>query len=162
MDDVSRSKARALPWTRWGLRPQTPICSRKGTDAGSTMKIIALQKFLRGVRWLILGGISAALAVALFLFSIEYYQYLTRNEAKAQEAATAEFRTICIRHGLDPALFHGPVRPDTESDNKSGTYTFDWAISPSETVSVTVMYLPYDMPYSISAGLTEGDPRWKR
>ncbi len=32
------SKARALPWTRWGLRPQTPICLASVEGGGMTWR----------------------------------------------------------------------------------------------------------------------------
>jgi hypothetical protein len=109
----------------------------------------AAWKTLRWVALLVpLGGI-------LYIGSSEAYLYLTRSEARAQSAAQAMFIRICDRQRIDPHSFHGPERPSVQSDQILGAYTFVWTRSPEETIAVSVTYLPYDLPYSISEAITE-------
>ena len=99
------------------------------------------------VRW---GSITALLALlvgAAYLASVESYIYFTRSEAKARTAAQVQFMKICGRYELDPNSFHGPERPRNAAPDQN---MFVWTRSPEETISVSVAYLPYDLPYSIS------------
>lgn len=105
--------------------------------------------------WLGFIGLLLLLAGPLYLGSSEVYLYLTQSEAKAQAAAQTMFKRICDREGLDPRSFHGPERPSVESDKKLDAYTFVWARSPDETITISVTYLPYDLPYSISESIIE-------
>jgi hypothetical protein len=100
-----------------------------------------------------------------YVGSVEFYLYVTRSEAKAQAAAEAVFAQVCDQHALDRRAFHGPVRPSAsvESDEMLGAYTFRWRESAEREITVSVTYLPYDVPYSMSEGLIEGKPHdeWK-
>jgi len=107
------------------------------------------------VRWGGFIGLLVLLGGGLYISSSEAYLYLTRSESRAQQAAQAMFEEICGRQRLDPHSFHGPDRLSVQSDEKLGTYTFVWTRSPEETISVSVTYLPYDLPYSISEAITE-------
>ena len=107
------------------------------------------------LRWLVYGGLFILLLGFLYFSSWEAYVWLTQSDVKAQAAAEAMFKKICGREGLDPDSFSGPQRPSLQSDKKLDTYTFLWSRAPEETISVSVVYLPYDLPYSISQALIE-------
>lgn len=94
-------------------------------------------------------------AGVLYFTAYESYAYLTRSEAKAEAAAQAMFVKICEQNALDPTSFSGPERRIPQPDE----YNFIWARSPDETISVSVIYLPYDLPYSLSEALIER--KWK-
>ena len=91
------------------------------------------------------------LAGVFYLSAFESYIYLTRSDAKAEAAAQAMFVRICEQNGLDPASFQGPERRIPQPDE----YNFVWARLPEENISVSVIYLPYDLPYSLSDALVE-------
>jgi hypothetical protein len=109
----------------------------------------------KAVRWAGLIALLVLLGGILYFVSAETYLYLTQSEAKAQAAAQAMFMRICDRQGLNPNSFHGPERLNVQLDKQRGTYMFVWSRSPEETITVSVMYLPYDLPYSISEAITE-------
>ena len=113
---------------------------------------------MKAVRWTI-GTVGVCLlAGALCLGSAETYLYLTRSEPKARAAAQELFVRLCAKRGLDPASFRGPTRPSVQSDSMLNTYTFEWTRGPQESITISVMYLPYDLPYSISEGILEPKP----
>jgi hypothetical protein len=107
------------------------------------------------MRWGALIVLLVPLGGALYFGSIESYIYLTRSESKAQGAAQAVFSRICEQEKLDPRSFHGPDRPSIELDKKRNQYSFVWTRSFNETINVSVVYLPYDLPYSISEAIIE-------
>jgi hypothetical protein len=117
-----------------------------------------MRSLWMALRWGGYIGLFVVLGAALYISSSEAYLYLTRSESKAQAAAQVMFAKICDRQRLDPNSFHGPNRPSVHSDEKLGTYTFMWLRSPEETITVSVTYLPYDLPYSISEAITERKP----
>jgi hypothetical protein len=102
------------------------------------------------VRWGCFIGLLVLFGGILYIASSETYLYLTRSENRAQAAAQAMFMKICHRQQLDPRSFYGPDRPSIRSDEKLDVYTFVWSRGPEETITVSVMYLPYDLPYSVS------------
>jgi hypothetical protein len=114
-----------------------------------------MKALWRGIRWVVLIVFLLLLGGALYFGSVESYTYLTRSEGKAQAAAQEEFTRICDQQQLDPHSFHGPDRADVVSDEKLGIYTFVWTRASDEKIYVHVTYLPYDLPYSISATITE-------
>jgi hypothetical protein len=116
----------------------------------------------RLIYWLALATVASLLGVFLVVAFIEYYLYFTKNEHDAEIAATSVFKRICIQHGFDPHVFHGPTRPDVNSDKKLGIYQFEWTMDTSKVISVSVVYLPYDLPYSISVGLIENEAGQKK
>jgi len=110
---------------------------------------------MKYVRKIILWGGIILLAVPLFgaayFGSVEFYIYFTRSEAKARAAAQVQFAHICKQYELDPDSFHGPDRP---SNAAADQYQYVWTRSSAETISVSVAYLPYDFPYSISEAIS--------
>jgi hypothetical protein len=110
-----------------------------------------VRYFWKIVRWGAIFALLIPLVVAGYLGSAEYYVYCTRSEAKARAAAQVQFQKICAQHDLDPNSFHGPDRP---SNAAADQYTFVWTRSPDETIYVSVAYLPYDFPYSISEAIS--------
>jgi hypothetical protein len=94
------------------------------------------------------------LAGLAYFGSLELYLYVTRSEAKAQTTAEAVFSEICEQHGLDPRTFRGPFPLGDDADH----YEFVWSQSTGRDITVSVIYLPYDVPYSISPALIEGRP----
>jgi hypothetical protein len=106
-----------------------------------------MTNFWKIVRWGGLFALLIPLVGAGYLASAEYYVYLTRSEPKAQAAAQVQFTKICARLELDPNSFRGPERPDNAAADQ---YTFVWTRSSDETIYVSVAYLPYDFPYSVS------------
>jgi hypothetical protein len=102
------------------------------------------------IRW---GGIIVLLVLLVgagYFGSVESYIYFTRSESKARAAAQVQFLKICDRNGLDPKSFHGPARPSNAAVDQ---YMFVWTRSPEETISVSVAYLPYELPYSMSEAI---------
>ncbi len=91
----------------------------------------------------------------VFLSLNEIYLYVTRSEEKAQVSAQMIFIHICERQRLDPTSFRGPDRPRINMDEEQGVYTFMWTRSQEETITVTITYMPYDYPYSLSNALSE-------
>ena len=120
-----------------------------------------MRIFWRTLKWFGLAFGAAVVLGALYIRGSEVYLYLTQSEEKAQAAASAMFIKICGRQGLDPRSFHGPDRPSIPSDKKLDSYTFVWTRPPKETITVSVTYLPYDLPYSISEGITESEQNAK-
>jgi hypothetical protein len=116
----------------------------------------ALTFFGKFIRWSIYVCALILLVGVLYLGTTETYLYLTRSEPKAEAAAQTLFLKICDRNGFDPNSFQGPERPNLQGDQKTGGYTFVWQKSPEEIIWVRVSYFPYDLPYSISAALSEG------
>ena len=114
-----------------------------------------MRALWRGIRWGALIVLLVLLGGTLYFGSIEVYAYITRSESKAQAAAKEEFTRICEQQQLDPHSFRGPDRPNVSSDEKLGIYTFVWTRAPDEKIYVHVTYFPYDLPYSISAAITE-------
>jgi hypothetical protein len=106
--------------------------------------------------------LSIVAASAVYFTTYEYYMYFSRNEKSAQVEAKGMFSKICERNALNEQSFHGPERDPRAavSDGKQHTYTFLWTRNPGEEIEVTVTYLPYETPYSISAGLVQED--WRR
>jgi hypothetical protein len=107
------------------------------------------------LRWIGFVGLVAILGPIFYFGSLEGYEYLTQSEAKARTAAQEMFLKICDRKGLDPHAFRGPDRPNIEADKQLGQYTFVWTRAPGEVIYVHVMYLPYDLPYSVSNSILE-------
>jgi hypothetical protein len=94
--------------------------------------------------------ILVPLLAIVYFGTVESYIYLTRSEAKERAAAQAQFIRICDDMGLDPNSFHGP---DPLSNAAPGLIMFVWTKSPEEEIYVSVTYLPYDLPYSVSRGI---------
>lgn len=112
----------------------------------------ALKRATRGA--LVVGALLLAGTILYFVAS-ETYLYMTRSEPRAQAAAQQLFMRICSRQGVDPSSFRGPDRPSVQSDERLNSYTFVWTRNPQENITISVTYLPYDLPYSISEGITE-------
>jgi hypothetical protein len=66
------------------------------------------------------------------------------------------FKKLCDRNGLDAKSFHGPERNEkaAESDSNRKAYSFLWTGNRDEVIAITVTYLPYDQPYSISGSIS--------
>jgi hypothetical protein len=109
-------------------------------------------------QWPVLFGLVVVVGTVVYFGAIETYIYFTRSEAKAQTAAQTMFLKICESEKLDPYSFHGPSRPSIQSDEKLGAYTFVWTRSPEETITVSITYFPYDLPYSVSEAIIEHKP----
>jgi len=114
----------------------------RNSDMGYVWKI---------VRWACIIALLVLLVGAAYLGSVEFYTYFTRSEDKARAAAQVQFLKICDRYEFDPNSFHGPDQPRNAAPDQ---YMFVWTRSPEETISVSVVYLPYDLPYSISEAIS--------
>jgi hypothetical protein len=113
---------------------------------------VTVPGFLGKVLWR--GGFIfflLAIAGAIYIGSQEIYLYATRSDAKAQLAAEKMFLEICHREEIEASQFSGP--------ETIGAYSYVWKRTPEETISVSVMYLPYDLSYSLSKALIENS--WK-
>ena len=118
-----------------------------------------MAAIMKAIRWTFIAGALCLAAGVLYIITSEAYLYLTRSERRAEAAAQELFARLCVRRGLDPRSFGGPTRPSVQSDSKLNSYTFVWARAPEETVTISVTYLPYDLPYSISEGITDPKPK---
>jgi hypothetical protein len=114
------------------------------------------------VRWLVriviaTSGIVIVIVISAILYFVlaESLHYLTRSQIEAQVAAQAQFEIICRQQELDSRDFRGPFQPYMRSDRRTHAYNFVWIRMPGETITITVSYLPYDLPYSLSRSLIE-------
>ncbi len=83
----------------------------------------------------------------------ELYKFESRSDISAQASATILFHQICIQNGYNEKTFRGPFRRQKTSDREHGNYTFEWNSGPTDSVTITVTYLPFDLTYNISTSL---------
>src|SRR5271165_1840792 len=97
----------------------------------------------RGRLWRFVSIALMALIVGpIVYFSIpETWIYINRSEARAVDAASSKVRRVCASVGLDPRSFSGPV-PIPQA---SQSFMFVWRRGEGEEVTVSIMYLPYDI-----------------
>lgn len=106
----------------------------------------------RFVLWFCLFVLLLPVVIIGLVGSVEYYTYFTRSESKALADAQQVFLQVCQDQQLDPRTFK--LSPSI-INKRSGAYMFIWTRSAEETITVSVSYLPYDLPYSISEALVE-------
>ena len=104
--------------------------------------------------------VMASICVPAFLLGMyfagpELYLYFKKDEVKAQSDAEAMFVKVCQDEGLDPSTFSGPSRPNIATDDKLHQYNFRWTRNAREWITVGVVYLPHDVPYSMSPTIVE-------
>jgi hypothetical protein len=89
-------------------------------------------------------------------FSVqELSVYLRRNPNTAAADAEAYFVRICDYERLNPSEFVGPTQDNPDEDEKLRIYRLSWKRSIDEIVAMTASYLPYEINYPISPGITD-------